>query len=139
VQVLDVRDLATWLVDAVAADVTGPVNLVGEQVRFADLLALAADVSGFTSELVAAEADWLLERGVNPWGGPRSLPLWLLPGEEGAVSFRADRAMELGLQRRPLRETPVDVLEDEQDRGLDRVRRAGRRRDEETALLGEMS
>jgi nucleoside-diphosphate-sugar epimerase len=139
IQVLDVRDLAEWITGTLDSAVTGPVNLVGTPVRFADMIQLAAEVAGFSGDLVPARADWLLDHGVRPWGGPGSLPLWLLPGHEGAESFADAHAVALGLRRRSLRESLVDTLEDERVRGLDRPRAAGLGRVEELALIGELS
>jgi 2'-hydroxyisoflavone reductase len=139
VQVLDVRDLADWIVGSLDSDLAGPVNLVGPPVRFADMLATAAEVAGFTGALVPAEAAWLVEQGVAPWGGPGSLPLWLLPGSEGALSFDDARGVALGLTRRPLRDSLVDTLEDERARGLDRPRAAGLGRARELGLISKLS
>ena len=76
---------------------------------------------------------------MQPWAGPRSLPLWLPLPEYAGFGSRSDaRALALGLQRRPLESTLADVLVDERSRGLDRPRRAGLTREEELALLQEV-
>lgn len=77
VQVIDVGDLATWIVAAGISGVTGIVNAVGESHAFDNFLSEVSDVAGFTGELVTIDDAWLLEHDVHYWAGPRSLPLWL--------------------------------------------------------------
>ena len=76
---------------------------------------------------------------MQPWAGPRSLPLWLPLPEYAGFGSRSDaRAVSLGLERRSLEATLADVLADERARGLDRPRRAGLTRAEEVDLLQEV-
>ena len=58
-------------------------NAVGHSVPLGQHLAVARAVAGHTGPVIPAPEAWLLERGVSPWMGARSLPLWL-PGEETA-------------------------------------------------------
>jgi nucleoside-diphosphate-sugar epimerase len=138
-QTVDVRDLAAWLVSAGEDCHHGPVNAVGERFPLDEVLAAAREVAGHTGDVVVAPGRWLTKRGVTGWAGPRSLPLWLPEPEYAGFGARDDaRATRLGLKRRPLRETLLDVLDDERGRGLDRERRAGLRRSEELELLAEL-
>jgi hypothetical protein len=80
--------------------------------------------------------EWLVEQGVQPWAGDRSLPVWLPVPEYAGFMSRSDaRALAWGLRRRPVEETLADTLADERTRGLDRPRRAGLRREAELALI----
>ena len=73
---------------------------------------------------------------VEPWMGPRSLPLWLeMPSWAGLNSHDTSRAIALGLSARPLDETLDDTLTWELDQGVDRPRRAGLTSHEERLLL----
>jgi nucleoside-diphosphate-sugar epimerase len=139
-QTIDVRDLAAWIVAAAAAERSGEVNVVGEQIALGDLLSQAASTAGFTGTVAAASDETLLANQVAPWAGPRSLPLWI-PGPEAAgFGTHSDlRAVEAGLNRRPLTQTLQDVLVDEVRRGLGRPRRAGLTREEERSILSGMS
>ena len=138
-QTIDVRDLAEWMISAGEHCYHGPVNAVGERCHLGDVLAAAREVAGHTGKVVVADARWLTKRGVTGWAGPRSLPLWLPEPEYAGFGARDDaRALRFGLKRRPLRDTLVDVLDDERQRGLDRDRRAGLRRSEEVELLAEL-
>ena len=87
---------------------------------------------------MGAGPGWLLEQGVQPWMGPRSLPLWLPDEALGMASMDTARAAAAGLQRRPLVETIADSLLDEQARGLDRERKAGLTRADELDLLARL-
>lgn len=136
VQVIDVRDFAAWIVDAPARGVTGTMNVAGERYASAEVIALSAQTADVAGSTIAASPTWLIEQGVEPWMGPRSLPLWLpMPEYAGFGTRIAERAVESGLVRRPLAETTRDTLADERARGLDRDRRAGLTRAEELALI----
>jgi hypothetical protein len=131
-----VRDLAGWLLTAARARLSGPVNVVGESARLGALWDLCAEASESPARWEPASEAFLLDQGVEPWSGPRSLPMWLPAADSGFFGATPDgRALRAALQRRPLVNTIVDVLADERDRGLDRPRRAGLTRPEESALL----
>lgn len=139
-QVIDVRDLAEWLLDAAHAGLTGAVNAVGESRRLGDVLALCAERAHFSGAMARATEAFLEDEKVEPWAGPRSLPLWLPAADAGFFGQAPDRrARDAGLRRRPLEGTIDDVLADERIRGLDRPRQAGLTWDEERALLSIMS
>lgn len=138
-QVVDVRDLAAFLLRCGDRAVSGPVNVSGECLPFETVIDASAEVARFTGARVPVSPAWLAEHDVEPWAGPRSLPLWLpLPEYAGFGSRSTARAVELGLTRRALDATLADVLADERSRGLDRPRRAGLSRDDERALLEEV-
>ncbi len=137
VQVIDVADLAAWVVRAGAAGTTGTINAVGDTHTFDDFVVQAQAVTGSTSDIVEADDAWLLDRDVRWWAGPRSLPLWI-PVEDSGFSRRSNRAYRAsGGAVRPLQETIRRVLDDERHRGLDRERRSGLTLGEEAALLAE--
>lgn len=124
-QVIDVRDLAAWILRAAAKGVAGALNALGGQVAFGTYLAAARETAGHDGEVLPAEEEWLANQGVNYWAGPDSLPLWLPPGHEGFMARSNRAAVAAGLQLRPWRETLQDTLRDERARGLDRPRKAG--------------
>jgi nucleoside-diphosphate-sugar epimerase len=135
-QTIDVRDIAAWVLHAGDERLSGPYNVLGEQFPLGDVLAVAREVAGYQGEVVTVAEDRLLAAGVQPWSGPKSLPLWL-PGPEyaGFMSRSAARAVADGLVRRPLVETLEQALLEERERGLDRERTAGISRAEERELL----
>lgn len=110
VQLLDVRDLAAWLVDAAETRAAGIANVGGETFTLAEHLAIARQVAGGRTVPVPVDDAWLDAHDVNPWSGPRSLPLWLPADAAGLNSNSTARAESLGLRRRPLAETLADTL-----------------------------
>lgn len=144
-QVIDVRDLARWLVDAAEQQLTGTFDAVGPAMPFEQMLretcagvgrahAPGREEFDAATRLVWTDPETLRELDVRPWAGPRSLPLWL-PDEEvagmrdrdGSATFRA------GLTTRPLSETARDTLEWLTHRGG--VRKSGLTWDEEQDVL----
>lgn len=136
VQVIDVDDLAAYVVRAGSAGLSGAVNAVGDAVPFAEVLAACARAADFDGELVERDEEWLVARDVAYWAGPRSLPLWLPPTHVGMMARSNARFHSTGGVLRPLAETVAGVLADERARGLDRERPAGLTAEEERALLG---
>jgi nucleoside-diphosphate-sugar epimerase len=135
-QVLDVRDLAEWLVRAGLARATGVVNASAPAIPLADHLATARAVAGHTGPLVPVDQDWLAAHEVAPWSGDRSLPLWLpLPEYVGFMARSTSAAQALGLVARPLAETLADTLAWELSTGPGRARRAGLSPTDELVLL----
>ena len=136
VQVLDTRDLASWIATAAENGCTGAADAVGPVLTFAEVLSASAEAAEFRGRMVPADTDFLLANEVQYWSGPRSLPLWLpMPASAGVMSRAGVLARQLGLVTRPLAETLTDTLADERARGLDRPRRAGLDRVDEAALL----
>ena len=135
-QVVDVRDLARWLLTASRNALTGTFDAVGPAVTFADWVELARQVGGHTGPVVPADSDWLLERGVSPWAGPRSLPLWV-PGPDRMIRTGA-AAGAVGLRHRPRLDLVADLLTWEHGQGLERPRSAGLTGNQEQGLLAQL-
>lgn len=136
-QVIDVRDLAAWILTAAENGTTGALNAVGDPVPFAAYLEAARQLAGASADVVAAPEGWLLARGANYWAGPDSLPLWLPPGHEGFATRSSASARAAGLRTRPWTDTLRDTLADERRRGLGRERRAGMSPETERRILAE--
>ena len=137
-QVLDVRDLAHWLVQAGLAGSVGVVNASGPVVPLADHLGAARRVAGHTGPLVSVDQGWLEAHQVAPWSGDRSLPLWLpLPEYAGFMARSTAAAQALGLVARPLEDTLADTLAWEVSSGPGRARKAGLSPRDELALISE--
>jgi len=124
-QLVDVRDLASWLVTCCERRTAGVVDAVGDCLPLAGHLETARAVAGHRGPVLAAAPDWLLAAGVGHWAGDRSMPLWLpLPEFAGMTARNTDPARALGLRCRPLAQTLADALADERAHGW------GRRPDE---------
>ena len=135
-QVVDVRDLAAWLVTSAERGTAGVMNAAGPVVPLEEHLATARRVAGHDGPVVAASPEWLAAQGVQEWAGERSLPLWInTPGWEGFGARDTSRALASGLSTRPLEETLADTLAWEMRSGPGRPRRAGLSPADERALL----
>jgi nucleoside-diphosphate-sugar epimerase len=138
-QVIDVEDLAAWLVSCGESGRGGVANAMGEPVRLRDTLGACAEASGSRARPVEAADSWLQEQGVEPWMGAESLPLWLPgPGYAGFMNRSTEAARRSGLTTRPLIESARAALTWERERGLDRSRRAGLSTERERALLSTL-
>jgi len=111
IQIIDVRDLANYVVDCVEKKITGTFNTttpVGSY-TMGDLMndSLAVSAADMTPVWVGSDflADFELPDG-------QSIPIWSPPtGEEAAVAMVSGaRARAHGLQNRPPRETTRDTV-----------------------------
>jgi nucleoside-diphosphate-sugar epimerase len=136
VQMIDVRDLASWLVTCAESRTSGIYNAGANRRPLAEYLAIAQVVAGHAGRLRAVSTEWLKERGVQNWAGPRSLPLWIDDVEWYGMNARdTSRAEAAGLRTRPLEETLRDALRWE-DALESHPHGAGLSDDEERELLG---
>ena len=135
-QMLDARDLASWLIDCAERGTTGTFNAVGPVQPFAELIAVSREVGGHHGDVVLAPSSWLLEHEVNEFMGPESLALWIVePGWDAFADRSGAAAAATGLRARPLPEMLTDLLAWERSEGLDRERRAGLSQGRERELL----
>lgn len=124
--VIDIRDLASWLLDCAERGTTGTFDAVGPVVPFGEWIELVREVGGHTGPVVLAPQAWLEERKVEQFMGPESIAMWLTePGYEGWSSRSGAAATAAGLKHRSRREFLVDTLAWERELGLDRERKAG--------------
>ncbi|MFI7416129.1 epimerase [Nonomuraea sp. NPDC049684] len=135
VQLVDVRDLAAWTLDAARAGLTGPYDGISMPFTRGELLAGIAEGLAVAPELVWAGQEFLTEHEVAPWAGPRSLPLWLpLPEYAGFMARDTSATLAAGLRIRPVADTARDTLAWLRDSGHE-VTRAGLTPTEESTLL----
>jgi nucleoside-diphosphate-sugar epimerase len=137
VQLIDARDLAAWTVDAAERRIAAVANVGGATLPVSEHLAIAAAVSGGDVTPIPAGEDWLLAHGVEPWMGPRSLPLWLPADSAGLNSSDLSLVESLGLVRRPLAQTLADTLA-WRERHPEIVLKAGLSDADELELLAEL-
>jgi 2'-hydroxyisoflavone reductase len=108
VQMVDVRDLAHWMIRLVEDGRSGPFNATSPP--GAVTLGSMLDACG-ARDVVWVTEDFLAEQGVEGWS---DLPCWIAPSNRDFAAFQlvpVDRAVEAGLTFRPLAETARDVPE----------------------------
>ena len=110
VQVVDVRDLAAWMVLAAEERLTGPFNATGPTTMGA-VIDAARRMSGAPARPVEVDDAFLAAQGVGEW---MELPLWVDVGGEMPSVFSVDnsRATAAGLTFRPLDDTVAATLAD---------------------------
>jgi nucleoside-diphosphate-sugar epimerase len=126
VQVLDVRDLAAFIISALAESQTGTFNTVGEETPFSDFVETSRYLGGHVGDVRYVPRSQLQGFGIGEWAGPDSFACFVADPEMagwGRVDGR--KAKGAGLRLRSLEATLSDTLEDERARGLGRRRRAG--------------
>lgn len=139
-QVVDVRDLAEWLLRTAEQRLSGTLNAVGPVVPFGDWIDLARRTAGHTGPVVKASASWLLDNGVGQYMGPESLPMWLVDRSHAGWSARSgEAAAAAGLQHRSREDMQRDLLRWEVAQGLQRVRKCGLSEARENALLASLA
>jgi 2'-hydroxyisoflavone reductase len=139
-QMIDVRDLATWLVACAEESRTGVFNASGPVLRFTDVIEHSRVAAGHNGPVVLVPPGWLAEQRVEEYMGPESVALWLHDPEWAGFSSRdTTAAARAGLSPRPLAQTLTDVLPWELTQGLDRPRRAGLSAAREAELLAAWS
>jgi 2'-hydroxyisoflavone reductase len=111
IQIIDVRDLAEWLVRLIETNTTGVFNATGPE----DTLTMRAMVDG-CKEGVGGDASftWIDPEFLTAQGvPPQSFPLWIPPEGEAAGFHQRSiaKAVAAGLTFRPVSETARSTLE----------------------------
>lgn len=137
VQLIDVRDLAGWMIAALEANLAGTFNATGpaRPVSMEAMLEACRPAAGRAAELVWLDDAFLAAQGVAPW---KDLPLWVPEADPHANDFLdtpITRALDAGLVFRPLAETAADTLRWAMDARPDRPWKAGLDPQREEALL----
>ena len=138
VQIIDVRDLAEWIVRIVEDGTTGAYDGVGPATPVGEVLAQSAAGVGADPEIVWPGQELLTEQGVDPWMGDGALPLWLpRPEYDGMITHRFDVSEAAGLTVRPFADTARDTLA--WMREHPDAARTGMSRERESEVLGKIS
>ncbi|MGW5051125.1 NAD-dependent epimerase/dehydratase family protein [Actinokineospora sp. NPDC004072] len=137
-QIIDVGDLAAWIVDAAEQGTGGVYDGIGPAQPLLELIEGVAAAVDADAELVKVPEAVLAEHEIAPWMGPRSLPLWLPESHRMMGARDAGPAIAAGLRPRPLAEAATRALAHEEALGVDRERKAGLPADAEAALLAAL-
>ena len=114
-QVIDVRDLAAFMLGRVEAADSGVFGVAGpgERIVMRDVLETARDVAGADTTFT-----WVSEGFLDAAGDQAQqwFPMWE-PGIPGVHTYDAAKAVAAGLRCRPFAETVADTLAWDQERG----------------------
>ncbi len=110
-QIIDVRDLAEWLVLVVENNLTGIFNAVGPEKPWSmgELFAACKQATGKDTKLTWVPSEFLVKQGEN---GDGEIPIWAPPlGQYTAMHLYSNtRAVKAGLKFRPPALTTKDTL-----------------------------
>jgi 2'-hydroxyisoflavone reductase len=110
VQLVDVRDLAVWIVSCAEEGRAGAFNATGPSTMGA-VVDAARRVTGSTARAVEVDDAFLADQGVDEW---MELPLWVdtrQPDWRRFLEVDVSRALAAGLRFRPLEETVAATLD----------------------------
>lgn len=118
-QVIDVRDLANFIVLSIEKKLSGPYNAISPAGHFTigDVVNTSVKVANAGTEVEWIDADFLAANGVQAW---QHMPAWVSPTTEGYAGFGmmdCSKAMSAGMTIRPLKETIESALEYYRTRG----------------------
>ncbi|WP_444997425.1 NAD-dependent epimerase/dehydratase family protein [Aliikangiella sp. IMCC44359] len=108
-QLIDVRDLAMFMVHSLEKKLMGEYNLICPPFPFGDLMKSCLKNSSSKTKLTWVPADFMAKNDVNPW---RDVFMWAdsnSPGS-GALTWSGQKALDAGLTIRPIDETVKDTL-----------------------------
>ena len=124
-QLIDVDDLAAWMLHAAEQRIAGIFNATGDPVPLPGVFAASARVARHRGRMISVDPGFLVDHGVGYWAGPDSLPLWVPAEYTGFGNRSIALAVRNGMQLRPLEQTLARALDHERVLGLNRDRKAG--------------
>ncbi|HEX7616216.1 MAG TPA: NAD-dependent epimerase/dehydratase family protein [Thermoanaerobaculia bacterium] len=110
VEVVDVRDLGTWIVRTIDTNAFGVFNATSAPIRVGDMLDACKAASGSDARFTWVSAAFLKEQKVEEWS---DLPVWTSPeGDDAGGGLVSNaKAVAKGLTFRPLKATAKDTLD----------------------------
>jgi 2'-hydroxyisoflavone reductase len=135
-QVIDVRDLARFIIDLIEQNVSGIFNATGpdHSLSFGRLLDTCKLIGNSDAKFKWAPLEFLNQNEIAPWS---DMPAWLPDSGEDAGFARVDisKALNAGLKFLSLEETVHDTLEWANSRPADHEWKAGLKAEREKELL----
>jgi len=109
IQLIDVRDIAAWIVRLAERRIAGTFNATGPEppLTMGRFLAVCAEAARSDARLTWVDQDFLAAAGVQAFN---ELPLWVPESYHRFQDVDVSKAMAAGLTYRPLRQTIDDVL-----------------------------
>jgi len=119
VQIVDVKDVARFMVLAIEQKLTGTFNLTGPAQNFREFVTSTADAVRSSAEFIWVPQSFLHAHGLDPapWDSPTVpsylglFPYWHPePERAGFYQISSERALAAGWKRRPYEATVLDYL-----------------------------
>lgn len=137
VQLIDVRDLAEWLIRMVEGQATGIFNAIGPAapLTMKQMLDAGRKTLNRYATFTWVDDEFLLKKHIDPW---IDMPLWLPDSDSdsaGMFMASAHKAMGAGLTFRPIEETFKDTYEWDAKRSGNHEWKAGLSIDRENEIL----
>ncbi len=111
-QIVDVRDLAQFMIHLIEEEQTGTFNATGPEspLTMAEMLSGIRAVTSTPVTLTWVGAEFLQEHEVGAW---MEMPCWVYPSPEtaGFSAYDCTKAIRAGLTFRPLADTAKDTLD----------------------------
>jgi 2'-hydroxyisoflavone reductase len=109
VELIDVRDLAAWIVRTIDTKTFGVFNATSAPIKVGDMLEACKAASGSDARFTWVSAAFLKAQKVEEWS---DMPVWTSPeGDDAGGGLVSNaRAVAKGLTFRPLRTTANDTL-----------------------------
>jgi 2'-hydroxyisoflavone reductase len=140
IQLIDVRDLAAWMIAMAEMKQTGIFNAVGPAgpLTMQELFTDCAATLNPAARLVWVDDAFLVAQGMTEW---MKLPFYIPDAEmrfAGMFGINGAKARMAGLKLRPLRETAADTWQWIQKRPAGAMMKTGLSREQEEKLLGAL-
>jgi 2'-hydroxyisoflavone reductase len=139
IQIIDVRDLADFIIKLIQDNASGVYNATGPayELTIGKLLEVSKQVTGSDANFRWASVEFLNRHKVEAWS---DMPTWVPEDEEGVGFSRVDvsKSIAAGLKFRPLEETVRDTLAWAQTRAADHQWRAGLTAEREAEILAAL-
>ena len=137
VEIIDVRDLANFIVKLIEDNASGIYNATGPdyELTLGAMLETCKQVSGSDANFKWASVEFLDQNKVAAWS---DMPVWIPDNAEnqGFARMNISKAIGAGLHFRPLADTVRDTIAWANTRPIDHEWRAGLKPEQETELLG---
>lgn len=118
IAMIDVEDLAAWVIHCVEEGHFGTFNAVGSTISLDEVLTVSRQITGSTAEPRVVSDEDLAANGISAWRGPKSLPLWINdPAYRYVATLDTAAARARGLTLRSLRDLLQAAWQYEEDRG----------------------
>jgi 2'-hydroxyisoflavone reductase len=111
IELVDVKDVASFLIRAIDYSIFGTFNLTGMPISFREFLTGCKSATNSEAELVWIPKSFLQTQGMDTPDWSSNFPLWQSDSvQENFFRISSKKAFDAGWKTRPFRDTAVDYL-----------------------------